>query len=293
MNGIVNLNKPKGKTSHDMVYFLRRLTGVRRVGHTGTLDPDATGVLPMCIGTATKAAEYLTAQQKSYRAQMVLGASTDTLDSSGIILERRSISVTRGQIEETVKRFIGTIEQIPPMYSAIKVDGKKLYELAREGKQVARKARTVQIDRIEILDIDLVSGAVVMDIDCSKGTYIRSLCADIGEALGCLAHMGSLVRTRSGRFTIEESYTTGQLEQLQTIGRLSEAILPIDAVFAQYEALNVSGRNEFKVRNGTPLVLGALTEGAFYRIYGEDGSFLCISQQQDGRLVMQKAFWQI
>ena len=292
MNGVINLNKPEGKTSHDMVYFLRRLTGVRRVGHTGTLDPDATGVLAMCIGTATKAAEYLTAQQKSYRAQMILGASTDTLDSSGTVLERRAVSVTPEQIGAAAGKFVGTIEQIPPMYSAIKVGGKKLYELAREGKQVVRKARTVQIDRIEILETDLAAGVVLMEIDCSKGTYIRSLCADIGEALGCLAHMGGLVRTRSGRFTIEQSYTAEQLEALQEEGRLGEAVLPVDAVFSQYRALRVAGRDEFKVRNGTPIALDGLAEGAFYRIYGQDGAFLCLSQQMDGKLVMQKSFWQ-
>lgn len=291
MNAVINLNKPKGKTSHDMVSFLRRLTGMRRVGHTGTLDPDATGVLPICIGTATKAAEFLTGQGKSYRAQIVLGSSTDTLDASGTVTATSAVDVGEEEIRRAIQQFVGRIEQIPPMYSAVKVGGKKLYELARQGQVIERKSRTVEISKIEISEIDLVAKTVTIEVDCSKGTYIRTLCADIGERLGCLAHMGSLVRTRSGRFYIQDSYTTQQLETLAGEGRLAEAATAVDAIFAECPPFTVSGTEEFRVRNGTPIACPDAKEGETYRIYAHDGSFLCLSQCKKGTLTMLKSFW--
>lgn len=292
MTGIININKPSGKTSHDMVYFMRRLTGVRRVGHTGTLDPDATGVLPVCIGMATKASQYIMEGSKSYRAQMLLGSSTDTYDASGTVTAERNVNVTEKQIIDTVGRFIGQIMQVPPMYSAVKVGGKKLYELARQGKQVARKSRKVEIYKIDILEIDLLANSVLMDIDCSKGTYIRTLINDIGEALGCLAHMGALVRTRSERFTLEKSHTPDELVKLAEQGELGRALIPVDAVFDDCEAVYLSGADEKKVRCGRPVPISGLEENARYRVYAQNGDFLCLSQAKDGFLVMLVSFWQ-
>lgn len=291
MNAVINLNKPKGKSSHDMVYFLRRLTGIRRVGHTGTLDPDATGVLPMCIGTATKAAEYLTGQEKSYRAQLVLGSSTDTLDATGNVTAAAPVGVSEGQVRQVIGEFIGKINQTPPMFSAIKIGGRKLYELAREGKVVERKSREVEIYDIEVVEMELEKKIVTIDVTCSKGTYIRTLCADIGERLGCLAHMGSLIRTRSGRFTLQDSYTVQQLEMLAKEGRLLEAATEVDMVFEEYPAITITAREEFKVRNGVPIIRTESQENERYRIYAQDGSFLCLSQCMDGRLKMLKSFW--
>ena len=205
MDGVIAVNKPWGKTSHDMVYFMRRTAGIKKVGHTGTLDPAATGVLPICIGKATKAAELLTASDKSYRAEIALGMTTDTLDAEGEILTEQPFEhVTKEMLENSIKKFIGEIEQIPPMFSAIKRDGKKLYELAREGITVEREKRRVRIDKIELLEFDREKGTAKIDVDCSKGTYIRTLCEDIGMDIGCGAYMNSLERTRSGSFNRRE-----------------------------------------------------------------------------------------
>ncbi|MBR4723262.1 MAG: tRNA pseudouridine(55) synthase TruB, partial [Clostridia bacterium] len=218
MNGIIVIDKPIGKTSHDMVSFVRRLTGIKKVGHTGTLDPDATGVLPICIGRATKAADMLTVSDKAYRTQLVLGKTTDTQDASGKVLKERQVMVTQADIEETVSQFIGEISQIPPMFSAIKKGGKKLYELARQGISVEREPRKVTIYDIVIEEINLDNKTVTLDISCSKGTYIRTLCEDIGEKLGCGAYMNSLVRTKSAGFTLSDSYTQEELAEMKENG---------------------------------------------------------------------------
>lgn len=285
MDGVIVINKPKGKTSHDMVSFVRRITHIRRVGHTGTLDPMATGVLPICIGKATKAADMLTASDKRYTAQLKLGETTDTLDAEGTVLERSEVNVTREQIISAVKSFEGEIMQIPPMYSAIKKDGKKLYELARSGIEVEREARKITIYSIDILDIQ--TDTVTIDVKCSKGTYIRTLCDDIGKLLGCGAHMTSLVRTQSGMFTIENSYTADELEN----GISEDMLIATDALFSDLKRVTL---NEFltgKVKNGVPIRRTNLNEGESYRVYSESGEFLCVSVYTDGALKMEKAFW--
>ncbi len=292
MDGIIILNKPQGKTSHDMVSFVRRLTGIRRVGHTGTLDPGATGVLPVCIGIATKAAGYITAGDKSYRAQMVLGSSTDTQDGYGTVLQKHRIDVTEKQIIDVTKRFTGPLEQIPPMYSAVKIEGKKLYQLAREGKQVERKSREIEIYKIEIIDIDLAAGVAVLDIDCTKGTYIRTLINDMGKTLGCFAHMGELLRTKSGGFTLEQSHTPEALAAMAQDSRLKDALIAVDTVFGDYGAVCVSPQDEAKIRNGVPISLDGVKEGMRYRVYGQNKDFLCLSEGKEGRLVMRTSFWQ-
>ncbi|MBQ6530646.1 MAG: tRNA pseudouridine(55) synthase TruB, partial [Clostridia bacterium] len=232
MNGIIIVDKPQGKTSHDIVYAIRRLTGIKKVGHTGTLDPMATGVLPICIGSATKVADMLTLSDKAYTAEFVLGKTTDTLDAEGEVLTESKVNVTGDEIRAAVMSFVGEIEQIPPMYSAIKQNGKKLYELARQGIEVERKPRKVTINSIDILEIN--GKTVTIDVSCSKGTYIRTLCADIGERLGTGAYMTKLRRTKTGIFAISESYTLEELGTLNELGTLKNVLIPIDKIFEKY-----------------------------------------------------------
>ncbi len=291
MNGVINVNKPLGMTSHDVVYRLRKLLSIKKIGHTGTLDPDASGVLPMCIGRATKVADMLTAQDKQYIAEVTLGFATDTLDKSGVITETAEVNVSEADIKSAVGNFVGDIEQIPPMYSAIKVDGKKLYELAREGKEIERASRSVRIDSIEILDIDLDNNKFTMRVDCSKGTYIRTLCDDIGRRLGCFAHMSALERTRSGRFDITEAYTLEEIETLYNNGDLS-FFVPVDKVFEEYPSLVLTARKAHKMCNGTQVSVQGISEGTVYRVYDERGNFLTISQAENGLLKILKTFYQ-
>ena len=292
MDGVIVLHKPKGKTSHDMVGFLRRLLSVRRIGHTGTLDPDATGVLPLCVGMCTKASQYIMDSEKTYVATMQLGAATTTQDASGEVTNKAEVQVSQAQIEQTIQSFIGEIMQIPPMYSAVKVDGKKLYTLAREGIEIERKPRKVQIHGIQILDIDMQAAMVRMEVTCSKGTYIRTLIHDIGEKLGCFAHMTDLVRTKSGGFTLDEAYTCEELVALKEAGKLSEVILPTERVFAKYPEIVLNEKNTQRARNGVTIrYLGVQAEQR-YRVYGVDGAFLCLSVGcEDGSLKMITSFW--
>lgn len=291
MNGIIVIDKPIGKTSHDMVSFVRRLTGIKKVGHTGTLDPDATGVLPICIGRATKAADMLTVSDKAYRTQLVLGKTTDTQDASGKVLKERQVAVTQADIEEAVSQFIGEISQIPPMFSAIKKGGKKLYELARQGISVEREPRKVTIYDIVIEEINLDNKTVTLDISCSKGTYIRTLCEDIGEKLGCGAYMNSLVRTKSAGFTLSDSYTQEELAEMKENGMLGDAVLPLDAIFESYEKIKLNQVLAKKVKNGMRIKVNDIKNGEKYRVYDENDTFLCISECKNGELVLKKAFW--
>ena len=214
IHGIINVYKEKGFTSHDVVAKLRGIVGQKKIGHTGTLDPDATGVLPMCLGKATKLCDLLTDKNKTYEAVLLLGKTTDTQDITGEVLEEKSTeALTEEKVREAIEGFIGDYEQIPPMYSALKVNGKKLYELAREGKDIERKARPVKILDIQMLEIDLPK--VRMEVSCSKGTYIRTLCHDIGEKLGCGGCMESLIRTRVSTFRIEDAKTLDEIETLK------------------------------------------------------------------------------
>lgn len=291
MNGIININKPLGITSHDVVYRLRKLLGIKKIGHTGTLDPDASGVLPMCIGRGTKVADMLTAKDKQYVAEMTLGLATDTLDASGTVTETAEVNVTEQDIENAIQKFVGDIEQIPPMYSAIKVDGKKLYELAREGIEIDRKPRSVRIDNIEVLDINLEENKISIRVDCSKGTYIRTLCDDIGRELGCFAHMSKLERTKSGRFDIKDAYTLLQIEEMLEKGDMG-FLVPVDVVFEEYERLTITEKKAKKMCNGTQISLQGLVEGKTYRVYDEKGNFLTISKAENGLLKILKTFYQ-
>ena len=233
INGIINVYKERGFTSFDVVAKLRGILHERKIGHTGTLDPDATGVLPVCIGNATKVCDLLTDKDKVYRAVMHLGIATDTQDMTGTVLadrEKEAAQLSEKTVKNAIMQFVGDYDQIPPMYSALKVNGKKLCDLARAGVEVERKARPVTIFSIEIEQIHLPY--VTMQVHCSKGTYIRTLCADIGEVIGTGACMESLVRTRVSVFTLEEAHTLTQIEQMRDDGTLESLILPVDRVFA-------------------------------------------------------------
>lgn len=289
MNGIIIIDKPKGKSSHDMVYFTRRLTGIKKVGHTGTLDPMATGVLPVCIGSATKAADMLTMSDKCYRATFVLGKTTTTLDSEGEVITECEVNCGEKEITDAIMSFVGDIEQIPPMYSAIKVGGKKLYELAREGKEIERKPRKVTIHSIDIGDIK--NDTVTIDVSCSKGTYIRTLVADIGEKLKVGAYLTALRRTKTGPFTIEESYTLDALTEMKEKGTLNKALIPVDKLFSGLNKIILNDKQKRSVTNGVRMTYKG-NEGERYRVYDEDKNFLCISKITDGKLVLEKSFWQ-
>ena len=248
MNGIINVYKEAGFTSFDVVAKLRGILKQKKIGHTGTLDPDAVGVLPVCLGSATKLCDMLTDKKKEYIAEFVLGKVTDTQDISGTVLEEKEVLCSEEEIREVITSFVGTYEQLPPMYSAIKVDGKRLYELARQGKEVERKTRPVTLFEIEIMHIKLP--VVSVRVLCSKGTYIRTLCHDIGMRLGCGAVMTSLKRTASGQFTIDSAHTLAEIEELRDSGNLDSAIIPVDTVFLDLPAIVVSGELERKILNG-------------------------------------------
>ena len=267
MNGIVNIYKPQGITSFDVIYKVRRILGTKRVGHTGTLDPMASGVLPVCVGKATRAAELITASDKEYVCTLKFGSETDTQDSTGLVTNTSDKRPNKSEFNEAVKAFIGETEQIPPMYSAVHHGGVRLYKLARRGETVERKPRKISIFDISVLSFTEDSAEI--KIICSKGTYIRTLCEDIGKKLSCLSHMTSLTRTRSGIFTIENSVKIEDVSE--------DALTPVDALFTNYEKIVLNAKDEFRVRNGAAIPNTRET-GKKYRLYGADGSFLCISQ---------------
>lgn len=291
LNGIVNINKPLGITSHDVVYRLRKILNIKKIGHTGTLDPDASGVLPMCVGRATKTADMLAASDKQYIAEVTMGAATDTLDASGTVTDTAEVNVSEIDIKNVLDEFVGDIKQIPPMYSAIKVDGKRLYSLAREGIEVERTPRNVHIEKIELISFMPNDNKFVIKVDCSKGTYIRTLCDDIGKRLGCFAHMSALERTRSGRFGIEDAYTLDKINEMAENGDFS-FLIPTDKVFEEFPKLIVSNRKARIMCNGTRISTQGIEEGITYRVYDEAGNFLTVSRAEDGVLVILKTFYQ-
>ena len=272
INGIINVYKEEGYTSFDVVAKLRGITKIRKIGHTGTLDPDATGVLPVCIGSATKLVDMLTDKTKEYVADMKLGITTDTQDISGQVIDKKEVNITIDEFRDAILSFIGASKQIPPMYSALKVDGKKLCDMARAGITVERKPRDININDIKILDIDRTSAKV--RVSCSKGTYIRTLCNDIGERLGCGAVMTGLVRTRSGSFSIDKAYRLDQIEELSQKGELESIVTKVDEVFSDYAKVTVSAETEKRVLNGNQIRLDSKEE--FLRVYLENGQFAAV-----------------
>lgn len=295
-NGIINVYKEKGFTSHDVVAKMRGICGQKKIGHTGTLDPEAEGVLPVCLGNATRLCDMLADHDKEYMAVLRLGVSTDTQDMTGQILTQKEVTVSEAEVYSTVERFRGEYLQIPPMYSALKVNGKKLYELARAGKEVERRARPVFIYEIEIIGMNLP--ILTMRVRCSKGTYIRTLCSDIGGKLGCGGAMQSLVRTCVGQFRISESLTLSRLQERRDNGTLGEVILPTDACFSDVPALHVKEEAKRFAENGNFLQAVQTAEQTQYepgqkvRIYDTAGRFYGIYAYDaiEGRYIPVKMF---
>ena len=279
MDGIINVYKEKGYTSHDVVAKMRGILKMKKIGHTGTLDPDAEGVLPVCLGKGTRLCDLLTDKSKTYKAVLLLGQVTDTQDISGKVLSESRPVADERQIEDVVLGFLGRYEQIPPMYSALKVNGKKLYELARAGKEIERRPRPVEILAIEVNKIDLPR--VTMTVSCSKGTYIRTLCHDIGQKLGCGGCMESLLRTRVDRFHLEDSLTLSQIESLRDRGTIKDYIMPVEDVFREYPLLLIRDSADKLVHNGNPFLPehaegdGSLQSG-WVRVYDSRKQFIGI-----------------
>ncbi|MEY8410059.1 tRNA pseudouridine(55) synthase TruB [Lachnospiraceae bacterium 62-26] len=282
IHGVLNVYKEKGFTSHDVVAKLRKITGQKKIGHTGTLDPDAEGVLPVCLGRATKLCDMLTDKDKTYETVLLLGCTTDTQDISGRVTETRDTGgLCEAEVREAVEGFIGEYAQVPPMYSALKVNGKKLYELAREGKEVERKARTVRIYEIGLLEVCLPR--VRMRVRCSKGTYIRTLCFDIGKRLGCGGCMEELIRTQSGRFVIEDSLRLNEIARMREDESLMRAVIPVDEMFGEYEKAAAGKKWDALVKNGNPLpreALSCMDNENPVRVYDESGQFIAVYRWQ-------------
>ena len=287
MDGVIVIRKEKGFTSHDVVAKLRGILHMKKIGHTGTLDPDAEGVLPVALGKATRLVDMITDREKTYEAVMRLGVVTDTQDMSGTVLSQTTeLSVTEEELCTVVSSFVGDYMQVPPMYSALKVNGKKLYELAREGKTVERKPRPVHFYEIEILDISFP--LVRFRVTCSKGTYIRTPCEDMGAKLGCLGTMAALRRTRAGEYTIEKAVP---LQTLLDAENPEQYLLSMDSPFLGYPAVTLSENQEKRCRNGNAFTL-RVPDGT-YRAYGKNGEFLMLARVENGVMSTIKSFFEV
>ena len=285
-NGIVIIDKPAGWTSMDVCAKLRGILKTKKIGHAGTLDPMATGVLPVFVGQATRAVSFAEGGEKEYVAGLRLGRTTNTQDTEGETLTQSPVAVGREELEAVLPRFTGEISQIPPMFSAIKINGQKLYDLARQGKEVERKARAVTIFALEVVE-QVSETDYILRIRCSKGTYVRTLCHDIGQALGCGGCMFSLRRTMAAGFTLDESVT---LEQMQEGG---EALLrPTDSLFRDRPDYRLkTEKQEERCRNGNPFFIQENLPEGEYRIYGREGEFLCLSRLQGDTMTSLKNFF--
>ena len=286
MNGIVIIDKPADWTSQDVVSKLRGVLHTKRIGHGGTLDPMATGVLPVFVGRATRGVEFFEQAEKTYEAVLRLGITTDTEDMTGTVLEERPVEVSKEQLEKTLEQFRGEIQQIPPMYSALKVNGQKLCDLARKGKEVERKPRNITIFSLECLDFDGVCARLV--VRCSKGTYIRTLCKDIGAALGCGGCMESLRRTAAGAYTIAQAIPLQTLVQSEDPEKY---LKPVDSMFAAYPAVTLTDKQELRCRNGNAFSV-AMKEGT-YRAYSQTGEFLMLAKVETGVMSTIKSFFEV
>lgn len=289
MNGIILVDKPQNWTSHDVVAKLRGVLHERRIGHSGTLDPLATGLLVVFVGRATRAVEFAEADSKEYLAGLRLGVSTDTQDITGNIVAESAALPDEAALREALGRFIGDIEQIPPMYSAIKIGGKKLYELARRGESVERAPRKITVSAIDIAGRD--GDDYILNISCSKGTYVRTLCSDIGEALGCGACMSSLRRTRAGVFSVDDAHSLADIEAAVREGRLSDIILPVDTLFASFPKLTVSQSATKRLKNGNIIKISA--EDGEYKVYSDSDEFLLLGRVECGKLKTIKSFYEV
>ena len=286
MNGIVIIDKPAGWTSQDVVSKLRGVLHTKRIGHGGTLDPIATGVLPVFVGRATRGVEFFEHAEKTYETVLRLGITTNTEDITGTVLEEKEVRVSPEQFSHALEQFRGEIQQIPPMYSALKINGQKLCDLARKGKEVERKPRTITIHRLECLGFD--GQTARLSVTCSKGTYIRTLCKDIGQALGCGGCMETLRRTAAGAYTIEESVPLAKLVESDD----PESYLrPVDTMFAQYQAVTLTSNQEKRCRNGNSFSLD-LPDGT-YRAYSQAGEFLMLAKTESGIMSTIKSFFEV
>ena len=289
MNGIILIDKPQGWTSHDVVGKLRGILHERRIGHSGTLDPLATGLLVVFIGRATRAVEFAEADRKEYIAGLRLGMSTDTQDITGRIISKETDIPDEPEVRIAIERFRGELEQIPPMYSAVKIGGKKLYELARKGESIERKPRHITIFGLEITGRS--DNDYILDVVCSKGTYIRTLCHDIGAALGCGGCMSSLRRTKSGVFSVDNAYTIAEIQEAADRGEEEKLLLPIDTLFAGYTKLSVDADSEKKLKNGC--IINTSSPDGRFRVYSEDGEFLRLGDVKDGVMKTVKNFFEV
>lgn len=297
LNGIIIVNKEKDFTSHDVVAKLRGILKQKKIGHTGTLDPQAQGVLPVCLGNATKLCDVLTDKKKEYVATLLLGVTTDTEDMTGTVLTESKVVVTEEEVREAVASFVGKSMQVPPMYSALKVNGKKLYELAREGKVVEREARPIEVYEMEILSMDLPR--VQIRVFCSKGTYIRTLCADIGAKLGCGGAMENLLRTRVEDFYLKQAHTLSEIEEIRDKEALDTIVIPVDEVFGYLPKIHTKPEFSIMIENGNTCPVSTIVEddlapeeGQRFLMYHSNGLFYGIYEyvEKDGLLKPYKMF---
>ena len=290
LTGIINFYKETGYTSSDAVSVVRKTLGCK-AGHTGTLDPQAVGVLPILIGKATKIADYI-GGAKSYRAELQLGITTDTDDLTGTILSERPVNVSIDILRHAVLSFLGETLQTPPMYSAVKLGGKKLYELARAGKTVERVPRAVTISQLNVIDYNPDTHKAIMDVTCSKGTYIRTICHDIGTELGCGAVMSSLRRTRAGAYTIDMASRLDQIVEAISSGDIGVIIKPVDSIFAEYPQVTLGYAETQKCKNGAPNKPLEIQDGK-HRFYGPDNEFLALGEVISGEIKILKRFFEV
>lgn len=286
MNGIVIVDKPQGWTSQDVTARLRRVFNTRRIGHGGTLDPMATGVLPVFVDRATRGVEFFEHAEKTYETVLRLGITTDTEDITGTVLTKAPVSVTREQVEAVLENFRGEIMQVPPMYSALKVGGQKLCDLARKGKEVERQPRPITIHELTLLGME--EDEIRLRVRCSKGTYIRTLCKDIGEALGCGGCMAALRRVSAGEYTIEEAVPLQDLLDSEDPGRY---LRTVDTMFRNYPSVTLTPNQEKRCRNGVAFTVN-MEEGT-YRAYSREGEFLMLSKVENGTMSAIKSFWAV
>ena len=286
MNGIVIIDKPAGWTSQDVTARLRRVFNTRRIGHGGTLDPMATGVLPVFVGRATRGVEFFEHAEKIYETVLRLGLTTDTEDITGTVLTQTECHVTAEMVEAVLPRFRGNILQVPPMYSALKVNGQKLYDLARKGKEVERQPRPITIHELTLLGMD--AEGVHLRVHCSKGTYIRTLCKDIGAALGCGGCMAALRRVQAGEYTAGESVP---LDVLLESENPEQYLRPVDSMFPNYPSVTLSEKQELRCRNGGSFSV-KMAEGT-YRAYSQSGEFLMLAKVENGTMTTVKSFFEV
>ena len=290
MNGIIIIDKPQEWTSNDVVSRLRRVFNTRRIGHGGTLDPMATGVLPVFVGRATRGVEFFEHAEKTYETVLRFGITTDTEDTTGKILTQQEVHLTREDVEAVLPKFRGDILQVPPMYSALKVNGQKLYDLARKGREVERQPRPITIHELTLLDFE--GNEAKLRVRCSKGTYIRTLCKDIGEALGCGGCMAELRRVQAGEYTLEGSVPLYDLLKISEAGEDVEHLLrPVDSMFASTPKLTLNQKQSRLVRNGNGFVSDA--EPGKYRVYSPEGEFLALCKCEDGVMSTIKSFFEV